>query len=110
VNTFSQGDIIEVNFDPSKGHEPQSRCPALVVSTDEFNAMSSLTMLAPITSTDSGYPLHVRIGGSSGVTGFACIEQTRSLDLNARRCQLLGALGEEGMSEVLEKLGAVFGL
>lgn len=29
---FEQGDIIEVDFDPTRGHEPQKKRPALVVS------------------------------------------------------------------------------
>ena len=56
---YDQGDIIEVSFDPSIGHEPQKKRPAVVVSTYDFNMRSSLTFVAPITSTFNKYPLHV---------------------------------------------------
>ena len=43
---FEQGDLIEVNFSPTVGHEPQRRRPALVVSVGYFNnVISSLTVV-----------------------------------------------------------------
>ena len=106
----SQGDVVLVGFDPTLGHEPQKRRPAVVVSTDECNRMSSLTFVAPITSTDNGYPLHVRITSSIDVHGCICVEQTRSVDLDARPCKVVGRLGEDDMAEVLTRLGAIFGI
>ena len=108
---FNQGDIIEVNFNPTMGHEPAKRRPALVVSTDAFNLRSSMTFVAPITSTVNYYPLHLRIENEdSGVSGCVCIEQTRSLDLSARPCRKIGELGVDEMNEVLSLIGAVFGI
>lgn len=106
----SQGDIIEVSFDPTMGHEPQKRRPALVVSCDAFNRMASLTAVAPITSTDNGYPLHVRLPPESDVWGCVCVEQTRTLDLHARRYELVGRIDEDSMADVLERLGAMYGI
>lgn len=105
----SQGDIIEVSFDPSVGHEPSKHRPALVISTDGFNLKSSLTAVAPITSTDNGYPLHVRIDGEH-VTGFACIEQLRTFDLSSRPCHKLETASDEAMGEALTLIGAMFGI
>ena len=107
---YSQGDIIEVSFDPSLGHEPQSRRPALVISDDEFNGMSSLIFLAPITTKLSGYPLHIVLPKDCDIDGAVCIEQSRPLDLNARKHERICRLDEATMSTVLEALGAVFGL
>ena len=58
---FNQGDIIEVNFDPTVGHEPAKRRPALVVSTDAFNMRSSIIFVSPIPPTVNDYPLRVRV-------------------------------------------------
>ena len=107
---YSQGDIIEVSFDPSLGHEPQNRRPALVISEDEFNRMSSLVFLAPITTTLSGYPLHILLPKECDVNGAVCIEQSRSLDLDVRRHEKVCELDETTMSAILEAVGAVFGL
>lgn len=106
-----QGDVIEVSFDPSRGHEPQKTRPGLVVSTDGFNLRSSLTMVAPITSVDNHYPLHVPIRDEGcGVRGFVCLEQMRALDLLARSARRVGSLQEEDMSEMLSVVGAIFGI
>ena len=108
---FNQGDIVDVSFDPSLGHEPAKRRPGLVVSTDAFNLRSSMTFVAPITSTMNHYPLHVPIEvGEAGVRGCVCVEQTRAMDLSARRCERIGELDEARMSEVLNLIGSVFGI
>ena len=108
---FNQGDIIEVNFDPTVGHEPAKRRPALVVSTDAFNMRSSMTFVSPITSTMNDYPLHVHIADNDAdVRGCVCVEQTRAVDLSARPCRRLGELSVEDMNEVLNLLGSVFGI
>lgn len=106
---FEQGDIIDVNFDPTRGHEPQKTRPALVVSTNDFNVRSSLTAVCPITSTNNRYPLHVPVEGD-GVHGFVCVEALRTLDLQARPCKKIGVADEGAMGEVLACLGAMFGI
>lgn len=108
---FSQGDIVDANFDPSLGHEPAKRRPGLVVSTDAFNLRSSMTFVAPITSTMNRYPLHVPIEDEeAGIRGCVCVEQTRAMDLSARRCEKIGEVDEDDMSEVLNLMGSVFGI
>lgn len=107
---FSQGDIVEVNFDPTVGHEPAKRRPALVVSVDAFNLRSSMTFVAPITSLANDYPLHVPFEDEeSGVRGSICVEQTRAIDLSARPCEKVGELGADDMDEVLNRLAPIFG-
>lgn len=108
---FDQGDIIEVNFSPSIGHEPARRRPALVVSADAFNLRSSMTFVAPITSTNNGYPLHVPVRTEDAdLHGYVCVEQTRAMDLSARPCEKVGEISVDDMNEVLNLLGSVFGI
>ncbi|MDR1730903.1 MAG: type II toxin-antitoxin system PemK/MazF family toxin [Synergistaceae bacterium] len=47
--SFRQGDIVEVSFDPTRGHEPKKTRPALVVSNDTFNGATSMPVVCPIT-------------------------------------------------------------
>ena len=84
VTVFKQGDIIYLDFDPQSGHEQRGRRPALVVSNDLFNRVSSLTMVCPITNTDRGYPFHVRLEGRTKTTGVVMCDQARMLDLGSR--------------------------
>lgn len=109
-----QGDLIEVNFDPTSGHEPQERRPALVVSVSFFNnVLSSLTVVCPITSTKNGHPLHVEIPAGNAVRGCVCLEAMWAIDLEApgRDARHIGAtLDPETMACVLDGIGGIFGI
>jgi len=110
---FSQGDFVLVDFDPTVGHEPKKRRPALVVSTDRFNSLlSSLAVVCPITSVDNGYPLHIEIAPGNATEGFICTEQLRAVDLKHRKAARMegGTLDEETMGSVLTVMGAIFGI
>ncbi|MEH2939906.1 type II toxin-antitoxin system PemK/MazF family toxin [Lawsonibacter sp. JLR.KK007] len=85
VTVFEQGDIVYLDFDPQAGHEQKGRRPALVVSNNLFNRVSSLTMVCPITHTDRGHPFHIRLDSSTKTGGVIMCDQARMLDLNSRR-------------------------
>ena len=112
MNLYEQGDIIEVNFNPTVGHEPQKRRPALVVSVGYFNNfISSLTVVCPIASTVNKHPLHIEIPEGSTVSGCICVEQMRAIDLNnpLRQAEHLHeSLDRETMALVLDAIGAIF--
>ena len=109
---LEQGELIEADFTPAAGHEPLKMRPALVVSVGFFNnVISSLTVVCPITSTNNGHPLHVPLKNTQSVSGCICLEQLRAVDLGARKARKLDEfLDEETMAEVLNKLGAIFGI
>lgn len=104
---FRCGDVVWADLDPSAGREQNKRRPLIVVSNDKFNAHCSLTMTIPITSANSGYPLHVSVGvvpaedGGEPLTGYAEVEQLKSLDLTARNATLVGSIDERGMDRIL---------
>ncbi len=85
VTVFEQGDIVYLDFDPQAGHEQRGRRPALVVSNDLFNRVSSLTMVCPITHTDRNHPFHLRLDWRTKTDGFIMCDQARMLDLTSRR-------------------------
>jgi len=111
---LEQGDLVEINLDPTLGHEPQKRRPALVVSVGYFNnVVSSLVVVCPITSYWNGYPLHIQLPEGLPVEGCVCVEQMRSLDLEhpGRAARKLdGYLDDKTMSKVLDAIGGVFGI
>lgn len=85
VTIFEQGDIIYLDFDPQSGHEQKGRRPALVVSNNLFNRVSSLTMVCPITHTDRNHPFHVSLDNNTKTNGVIMCDQARMLDLDSRR-------------------------
>lgn len=66
--------------------------------------MCTLTLLAPVTSVDNGYPLHVRIADDNPIHGFVQCEAIRAMDLEARgninSVERVGAVDDETLSEV----------
>lgn len=92
-----QGDIVEFDFNPSIGHEPKGRRPGLVVSTDRFSLGTSMSLICPITTTDNGFPLHLRLPDDVGeVYGYVVTEQVRAFDLASRNARLLVHLDADG--------------
>ena len=106
---LEQGDIIEVDFNPSVGHEPAKLRPAVVVSVFGFNSRSSLVAVVPVTSKDNGYPLHVEIT-SEAATGWACVEALRTLDLTRHGYRLLGYVNDAAMNRIMGLIRGMFGL
>ncbi len=109
-----QGDIVSLNFDPSRRHEPAGRHYAVVLSTWEVNRMSAITLLAPITSRDNGYPLHVPIAEGNDIHGFVQCEAVRAMDLNVREqenaAEIVGALDDATLADVLARLLVILGV
>lgn len=104
---FHYGDVIWADLDPSKDHEQAKRRPLIVVSNERYNRHCNLTMVVPITSKETGYPLHADVGGvpsedsQAPIKGFAEAEQLKALDLNARNAVLVGHIDETGMAKIL---------
>ena len=106
VTIFEQGDIVYLDFDPQAGHEQRGRRPALVVSNNLFNRISSLTMVCPITHTDRGHPFHVRPDSRTRTDGVIMCDQPRMLDLNSRRASYTEKAPSELVAEVVDIITA----
>lgn len=104
VSIFEQGDIVYLDFDPQAGHEQKGRRPALVVSNDLFNRISSLTMVCPITHTDRNHPFHIRLDGRTKTDGVIMCDQARMLDLNSRRASYEEKAPDELVAEAVDMI------
>lgn len=102
VTIFEQGDIVYLDFDPQSGHEQKGRRPALVVSNNLFNRVSSLTMVCPITNTDRGHPFHLRLDERTKTTGVVMCDQARMLDLGSRRASFEEKAPDDITAEALD--------
>ncbi|GHT77894.1 mRNA interferase [Actinomycetota bacterium] len=105
---FNQGDIITVDFNPTKGHEPQNLRPALVVSSNDFNIATSMTIVCPISSVESKFFLHEPVPVGSSVQGSIIMEQVRAIDLEARGAKKVGHIDTSELEPVLICLRSFF--
>ena len=79
-----QGDIIMVNFSPTKGREQKGERPALVISNTKYNQKSGFVLACPITNTTRPLNIRVRLDDRTITQGDILCEQIRIIDLQER--------------------------
>lgn len=82
--TPEKGDIVWIDFSPTRGHEQAGVRPVLVLSPNMYNAKSGLMVACPITSKVKGYPFEVRIQAKK-INGVVLADQIKNLDWQARK-------------------------
>lgn len=107
---MKRGDIFLVSLDPTEGLEQRGSRPVLVVSPTEFNQVTKLPVICPITS---GGEFARRIGFAVPITGTKTTgvvrcDQPRVLDIGARNARKVDTLPQEIMDEVLAKITPIF--
>ena len=102
MKVFEQGDIVYLDFTPQSGHEQRGRRPALVVSNNLYNRISSLTMVCPITHTERNHPFHVRLDSRTKTDGVIMCDQARMLDLNSRDASFIEKAPQEIVAEAVD--------
>src|SRR5881409_850611 len=102
-----RGDAVWITLDPQAGHEQAGRRPALVVSPSAYNGRVGLALFCPITNQVKGYPFEVPIPTGSSVTGVVGADQVKSLDWRARKAVRIGAVPEDVVAQVLQRLQAL---
>jgi mRNA-degrading endonuclease toxin of MazEF toxin-antitoxin module len=107
-----RGDIYLVALDPTEGHEQQGTRPVLVVSPDEFNQVTQVPVVVPITTggnfaRTAGFAVNLGEAGTR-TTGMVRCDQPRALDLKARNGKRLERIPSSVMDEVLARLAPIF--
>jgi len=94
-----RGDIVWLDFNPVRGHEQGGRRPALIVSSEKYNAKSGLALVCPITSQVKGYPFEVAFKTKT-VQGVILADQIRGTDWKQRRAEKIGVVSEAVITEM----------
>ena len=105
VRTFyipNRGDIVWLNFSPSRGHEQKGKRPALILSLKDYNERSGLAIVCPITSKKKGYPFEVEFSARR-INGIILADQLVSIDWKERAATLVDRVPAEVITEVQEK-------
>ncbi len=74
------GDILWVNFNPTKGSEQQGERPALVLSNTKYNDVTGMVIVAPITSKAKGYVGEIPLPEGLDVSGVILSDHIRNID------------------------------
>ena len=108
-----RGEVWDLNFDPTTGHEQAGTRTALILSEDIFNeGPADMVVVAPITRTQRKIRWHVPVappeGGLSSESFIQC-ENVRSVSkqrLKRRR----GRVSPSVMQQVEDRLRILLGL
>ncbi len=100
----ARGDIVYLNFEPTKGHEQRGYRPAFVLSPRRYDAKSSLALLMPITSQQKGYPFEVLLPPELKIQGVILVDQIKCLDWQVRSVQFVESAPTGVVEEVQAKL------
>lgn len=101
--TAKQGDIIRINLDPQAGNEQKGRRPALVISNGTFNNFTKKgAMVCPITNTDRGLKIQVKLDDRMSTTGVIMCDQAKILDLSQRSAEYIETVPKDIILEVID--------
>ena len=99
-----RGDIVYLDFNPTKGHEQRGYRPALIISPAAYSEKSSLALFCPITSQQKGYPFEVSLPEELQTHGVILVDQIRFLDLRVRQIKFVETVSLEVIAEVQAKI------
>jgi len=109
---MKRGEIWLVSLDPTSGHEQKGRRPVFIVSPENFNRLTKVPVVLPITTGGSfartaGFAVPLT-GAGTQTTGVVRCDQPRALDLGARGGRRLERAPDAIVDEVLAKVTTIF--
>ena len=110
IRTFvpDRGDLVWVDFNPTRGREQAKVRPAIVVSPKAYNQKIGLAIMCPITSVQKGYPFEVEVKDKK-ISGVILSDHVRSLDWKIRNTKLIAKAKTSVIAEVQQKLSLLIG-
>lgn len=105
-NNLEFGDIIKINFSPSRGHEQRGYRPGLVISDPiTQRELNGIVTVVPITNSTSTFFTRVNLDKYDTQTkGDILMDQVKVLDLSERQYKFI----EKAPKEVLSMCNIIF--
>lgn len=101
-----QGDVVFLNFNPTKGHEHSGFRPAVVISNNVFNENTKMVMVLPITSNTKEFPTHYKLEDTKNVQGSVLCEHIGSIDYEIRNLKFAEKLSDNDFLSIITLLNA----
>ena len=96
-----QGDIVMINFNPTKGHEQRGYRPAIVVSNNVFNEHTKMSIVCPISSNIKDFPTHYELEDTKKIKGSVLCEHIRSIDYEKRNIKFVEKTTDNDLLSVI---------
>lgn len=97
----NQGDIVFLDFNPTKGHEQKGQRPAIVISKNIFNINTKMAIICPITSNKKEFPTHYILEDTKKIKGSVLCEHIRSIDYEARNLKFVERASDNDLLSVI---------
>lgn len=94
-----RGDIVMMDFNPSKGHGQGGRRPALIISPSSFNKFN-ICYAMPITSKLKGYHTEVILHSRNKTRGAVLTNHMKALDWTLRNIEFIEFSDTELLDEI----------
>ena len=101
-----QGDIVFLNFNPTRGHEQKGERPAIVISNNVFNKNTKMVILCPITSNEKEFPTHYLLEDTKKISGSVLCEHIRSIDYESRKLKFVERASDNDLLSVIMLMNA----
>lgn len=99
-----RGDIVWLDFNPRTGREQAGHRPAIVISPQKFNSLSSLVFVCPITSKIKGFSFETLLPKEMQTKGVVLIHHLRSVDWKTRGINFIESAPISVIEEICAKL------
>ena len=100
------GDIVWFMLYNTEGHEQKGIRPAVVVTSKDFNSITNMLWLCPMTTSVKDYIFHVKTK-FDGKDGVVMIDQLRSVNWRSRKMRKAGKINQNIFNEIKEKIKGV---
>jgi len=98
-----RGDLVWVDFNPTKGRKQAKVRPAIILSPLAYNQKTNLAIMCPITSVVKGYPFEVDVNEKK-VAGVVLSDHVRSLNWQTQNTKFIAKAKPKVTAEVQSKL------
>ena len=102
----NQGEIWQVNLDPTVGSEIKKSRPCVIVSPAEMNQFLRTVVVAPMTTKGFDAPFRIKVTHANK-KGLVLLDQIRAVD-KTRLQKKVGSLLPKTLSSVLATLQHTF--
>ena len=103
-----RGDIVYLNFNPTKGHEQSGFRPALVLSSNVFNNFTKMVIVCPITTNTKEFPTHYLLKDTKKVSGSVLCEHLRSIDYESRDLKYVEKCSEDDYDNIINLIDSFY--
>ncbi len=101
-----QGDVVFLDFNPTKGHEQSGFRPAVIISNNIFNENTKMAIVCPITSNTKEFPTHYNLEDTKDVHGSVLCEHVRSIDCEMRNLKFVERLSNNDFLSIITLMNA----